>query len=149
MEEGGDEFACEESTLGRRCWWRCEVKNVHLGGLVGYSVGSRQQSATTSLSQQLQASRNGVLGRTIREMHLQLEQSSFPYRSILPGDRTIPLLQIESALCCLHRSSDESERVVFAPILAIGRMQSSVMRLFPCQRAVGVVVPLFCESCSA
>ena len=66
----------------------------------------------------------GVL--TVRKLHLKLEQPSLPYCLVFPRYRTVPLLQVEGSLRCLHRSRNEAEGVVFAPGFAVRVLVSSV-----------------------
>lgn len=84
-------------------WW----KDLHFGGLVGYS----RRSVNISIA----------LGRcllTIRESHLHFEKSTFPKRVGLARNRTLPSLQVEAALGIACGLCDKSEWVIATPLLS-------------------------------
>jgi len=56
--------------------------------------------------------------RTVRKLHLQLEQAAFPDGFFAARDSAVPALQVESALRSLHGSCDETEWVILAPCFA-------------------------------
>ncbi len=57
---------------------------------------------------------------TIREQHIELEQTPFPQSLVLAWYPTFPLLQIQDALRRTGGFGEEAERVVTAPLLPGG-----------------------------
>lgn len=79
---------------------------------------------------------------TIRKYDLKLEQTALPDCPIFARYRTVPLLEVEGALWCLHGPRYEAKRVISTPLLA-GTSQHCMLlypRLLPyrssCSRAV-------------
>lgn len=60
---------------------------------------------------------------TIRELHDQLEQTTFPERLLLAGNATFPVLQVKHTICLACGLRIESEGVVLAPQFAASESQ--------------------------
>jgi len=132
VEEWWDELACCLSVLVRAAIERNTYTSVASLGTLHTHV-----SLTVSLP--------FISGRqpTIRELHLQFEQPSFPDRLVFARYRTVPSLQVESSLLRLHRPCDEAKRVVLSPILA------TMMSVRYRQTHLHEVLPLLRQPCHA
>lgn len=87
--------------------------NLHLGGLVGYSI-----KVSVGWSGRMMMWIIGQGRHTVRKDDFELEQPALPDCLVLAGDGAFPALEVESALGSFERSRDEAEGVIFAPLFA-------------------------------
>lgn len=88
-------------------------RDLHLGGLVGYSADGSVTLATITSDGKSRS------GHTIRESHGHLEKTAFPDRLLLAGNATLPCLEIEDALGILDRSGPKAEGMILSPMLPV------------------------------
>lgn len=57
--------------------------------------------------------------RTIRKVHVELEQASLPESLLLARNTAVPLHEIQTAIRRLGGFGEEAERVVFTPLAPV------------------------------
>ena len=79
---------------------------------------------------------------TVREQHIELEQSTFPQRLVFSWDTTFPFLEVKHALCIADRPSKKAERMISSPLFSMAQQFNSEFDTCPGR----IILPLLTKA---